>query len=106
MAANAPLTDGAPPVPVGIDLGSLHARLAVTDALHLTDVSSGASGGGSSAQQGLPEPRVVSNAQGARYTLAASTLDVTHPPIDEYDNGSNGNAQNEEPQEEVQFMKI
>ena len=109
MAANAPLADGAPPVPVGIDLGSLHARLAVTDALHLTDVSSGTSGGGSSAQQGgnLPEPRVVSNAQGARYTLAASTLDVTHPPIDEYSgdgNGSNGNAQNEEPQQEVQFI--
>ena len=109
-----------PPVPVGIDLGSLHARLAVTDALPLSDVSSASSPSSpASVSLPIPEPRVVSNAQGSRYTLAASTLDVSHPPvIDEYggsgsggsgadengnsNTGSNGNNRQQQP--EVQFI--
>lgn len=98
MASNAPAV-AAPPVPVGIDLGSLHARLAVTDALQLTDVSS--AGTNSAAGSNLPEPRVVSNAQGSRYTLAASTLDVTHP-IDEFGDDNGGNSKSEV--EQVQFI--
>lgn len=98
MASNAP-DAAAPPVPVGIDLGSLHARLAVTDALQLTDVTNSAAG--HSGSKALPEPRVVSNAQGSRYTLAASTLDVTHP-IDEYGDDNGGNKQDEV--EQVQFI--
>ena len=97
MASNAP-DPAAPPVPVGIDLGSLHARLAVTDALQLTDVTNSAAGHSGS---NLPEPRVVSNAQGSRYTLAASTLDVTHP-IDEYGDDNGGNKPDEV--EQVQFI--
>ena len=55
-------------VPMGIDLGSLNARIAVTDPPHPPR-----DGGGGAGEEGRPVPpeaRVVSNAQGSRHTLA------------------------------------
>ena len=56
-------------VPMGIDLGSLNARIAVTDPPHPPR-----DGGGGAGEEGRPpvppEARVVSNAQGSRHTLA------------------------------------
>jgi heat shock protein 1/8 len=50
-------------IPVGIDLGSLHARVAIGNVSHHSVPSKGIT-------DTRPLPNVVSNAQGSRYTLA------------------------------------
>ena len=51
-------------IPIGIDLGSLHARLAIGT---LTENSSG---GGNDLTDTVTLPSIISNAQGSRFTLA------------------------------------
>mmetsp|Transcript_34489 Transcript_34489/g.62038 ORF Transcript_34489/g.62038 Transcript_34489/m.62038 type:complete len:565 (-) Transcript_34489:133-1827(-) len=57
-------------VPIGIDLGSLHARVAIGNINHSTPVD------------GVTDirvlPNVISNAQGSRYTLALVGLDIAN----------------------------
>lgn len=51
-------------IPIGIDLGSLHARLAVGTP------TENASGGGNDLTDTVTLPSIISNAQGSRFTLA------------------------------------
>ena len=50
-------------IPIGIDLGSLHARVAIGNVSHHKAPSKGT-------EDTRPLPNVISNAQGSRYTLA------------------------------------
>ena len=50
-------------IPIGIDLGSLHARVAIGNVSHHKAPSNGT-------EDTRPLPNVISNAQGSRYTLA------------------------------------
>jgi len=64
-----------PLIPVGIDLGSLHARVSVGDPMIRSRISSREASASSSA---LSEPAIISNAQGSRFTLCLSVLEETH----------------------------
>ena len=52
-------------IPIGIDLGSLHARVAKGNVSHHNVPSTG-----NKDTDTRPLPNVISNAQGSRYTLA------------------------------------
>lgn len=62
------MSNSAELIPIGIDLGSLHARVAIGNlAQHKAQPSTAADGGLADTR---PLPDVISNAQGSRYTLA------------------------------------
>lgn len=63
-------------IPVGIDLGSLHARVAIGN---LTQKSNSGDG----LADTVPLPDIISNAQGSRYTLALVGLDNAEAVADE-----------------------
>lgn len=79
-----------PLVPVGVDLGSLHARVAAGEAVDpfAAAAPKGAVGGGDATTL-PPLPGVVRNAQGGRYTLAASAAEfrADHGGDDAVENG-------------------
>jgi len=56
----------APLIPVGIDLGSLHARVAIGDHIELSNFTR-------VKKSSLPVPNIISNAQGSRFTVALTT---------------------------------
>jgi molecular chaperone DnaK (HSP70) len=58
-------------IPIGIDLGSLHARVAIGNIGHHNLPSEGLI-------DTRPLPNIISNAQGSRFTLALVGIDKTH----------------------------
>ena len=59
-------------IPIGIDLGSLHARVAIGSIAHHKLPSKG------TVVDTRPLPNVISNAQGSRFTLALVGVDKSH----------------------------
>ena len=63
-------------IPIGIDLGSLHARVAIGNIVHHKLPSKGVT------IDSRPLPNVISNAQGSRFTLALVGVDKSHTDDD------------------------
>lgn len=59
-------------IPIGIDLGSLHARVAIGNIAHHKLPTKGVT------VDSRPLPNVISNAQGSRFTLALVGVDKSH----------------------------
>ena len=83
-------------IPIGIDLGSLHARVAIGNVSHSKSNTAAATDDNTKQiVDTKPLPDVISNAQGSRYTLALVGIDT-----DNNNNGTTGVIEEEKKGEE------